>query len=24
LWKDADSDMPLLVEARKEFARLGT
>jgi tetratricopeptide (TPR) repeat protein len=24
LWKDADPDMPLLVEARQEFARLGT
>ena len=24
IWKDADADMPLLIEARQEFARLGT
>ncbi len=24
IWKDADADLPLLVEARQEFARLGT
>jgi serine/threonine protein kinase/tetratricopeptide (TPR) repeat protein len=24
LWKDADADLPLLVQARQEFARLGT
>ena len=24
IWKDADADMPLLIEARQEFSRLGT
>ena len=24
IWKDADADLPLLIEARQEFARLGT
>ncbi len=24
LWKDADADVPLLVQARREFEKLGT
>ena len=24
LWRDADADLPLLVEAKKEYERLGT
>jgi len=24
LWKDADADVPLLVQARREFDKLGT